>query len=72
MSIAIEKGLPIPAKNTARGDLMGALTALEVGDSFLWPKAKRNQLGGYYVRFPGKKFTSRSVDTTSVRIWRTE
>lgn len=72
LTIAIDKGVPLPAKNTARGNLMGTLVALEVGDSFLFPKAKRNSLACYFGRIHGKKFTSRSVDEANVRVWRTE
>jgi hypothetical protein len=72
MELKIEKNVPISDKYkpTPRGALILTLGAMDVGDSFLWPKVKRNHLSAYYVRFPGKKFASRSVDEENVRVWR--
>lgn len=70
MELQIEKNVPLPAQRQKGSALVAALRAMTVGDSFLWPKVKRNHLSAYYIRFPEMKFSSRSVDEERVRVWR--
>lgn len=72
MDIKIEQGVPIPARNRKGGGLTATLKQMIVGDSFLWPKAKRGYLTTYFQKVPEAKFTSRTVDEENVRVWRVE
>ena len=71
--LQIEKDVPVPEKMRARmNGLAGVLRSMEVGDSFLWPKARRNSLAATMARLKPRVFTSRSVDDENVRVWRVE
>jgi hypothetical protein len=70
MSVVIEKGVPIPPPAGGKTGLRAILEKLEVGDSFLWPKEKRTGLFNYFRMEQGKKFTSRTVSESEVRVWR--
>jgi hypothetical protein len=68
--LQIEKNVPMPAKRGKGGGLIAVLSAMEIGDSFVYPKVKRNSLSAYFCRFPERKYSSRSIDVTNVRVWR--
>jgi hypothetical protein len=70
--IKIEKNVPLPAPKHKTSAFIQTLRDMDVGDSFVYPKAKRANLGGYFCRFPDRKFCSRSIDETQIRIWRLE
>lgn len=70
MSIVIEKGIPIPPPAGGKTGLRAILGGMEVGDSFLLPKEKRAGLFTYFRMEQDKKFTSRTVSETEVRVWR--
>lgn len=72
MSIELEKGIPVPEKAYAKSGLLQTLKVMEIGDSFVWPKAKRGGLPTYFRQIHNAKFTSRTIDNDSVRVWRTE
>jgi hypothetical protein len=72
MDLKIESGIPMPKQGGSQGNtVQQTLRNLGVGDSFLYPKAKRSSLGSMYVRVPGAKFATRSVDANTIRVWRT-
>ncbi len=71
MAIKIEKGIPIPQKQTRNGTLE-ALQSMEVGDSFLYKRSAATGLYPLFKRAPGRKFVVRTIDKASVRVWRTE
>lgn len=70
--LKIEKGVPIPETQNGKRGLIGTLNQLEVGDSMLYPLAKRTSISSAWLRIPNKKFTSRAVDEQNIRIWRVE
>jgi hypothetical protein len=73
VDLQIEKGIPVPEKGQGKGvSFAQFLRGVEVGDSFLFPKAKRASLTGSLRLASPAKFTSRSVDETNVRVWRIE
>lgn len=72
MSIQIEKGIPIGKHGNERGGVLSTLRAMEIGDSFLLPKDKRNGLFATANRVKGRKFVTRTVDESSVRVWRVQ
>lgn len=70
--IKIEKGVPLPRANQRGFGLADVLAKMEVGDSFLVPKHKRQGLFAYFRNAKPAKFTSRTVDEENVRVWRVE
>lgn len=62
----IQKGIPLP-KPREKG-MAETLRAMDVGDSFYWPKKQFNT--GMLGRIPGQ-FTSRK-EGDGVRVWRVE
>lgn len=69
--IKIEKGIPITLKN---GVMMYPFDKLEVGDSFVIPNKKTNQLGSLIQLAKNRlqrKFVTRTIEG-GTRIWRTE
>ena len=68
--LKIESGIAIPA-HRGRDQYMDAMREMKVGESFLFPLAKRNNIGGY-GRSLGMKFTTRAVDDETCRVWRVE
>ena len=65
----IEKNVPMP---TARGYTKGltdALRRMEVGDSFVIEKAKRQSVYGTAKRLGDRKISVREVDG-AYRVWR--
>ncbi len=65
----IEAGVPAPV-SVARGEFVGLLSKLQVGDSVLLAKDKANSARGTLSRLDGR-FVTRTVDG-GVRIWRVE
>jgi hypothetical protein len=65
--IVIERGIAIPP--TKPGP-MDALKALEVGESFVWPR--RIDLRDVRRRLAGREFTSRVAGIRQFRVWRTK
>ena len=75
-TVPIDKGIPIPPNNFAerqRSAPRFPWDEMEVGDSFF------SRYHGAYTntskaarRYPGKKFTGRSLEDGGWRIWRTE
>lgn len=63
--VLIEKGVPVPS--LSRVGLKAALTALEPGESFVWPRRISSRSLAIYS---GRSFTQRSVGG-KFRIWRT-
>jgi hypothetical protein len=68
--LQIDKGVPMPEKRAKGTGLIAVLAAMETGDSFTFPKEKRNQLSAYFCRFPTRKYSSRSINEKQVRVWR--
>ena len=70
----IEKGIPIPLSRNEK--LTGInLDKLEVGYSLTVPKQRRGSLSTAIRRqkykCPGQNFTTRLIDKTTIRVWRT-
>lgn len=75
MSIKIEKGIPVPESNSCIGrNRIYPWVEMEVGDSFVYPqgKAKNRAWAAAYAASKryGKKFTARTMEDGSYRIWR--
>lgn len=85
MGVKIDSGLPIPArapqrKTGATTPEGAALRALEVGQSFVWPRRKgetaenaRHRATAHLHLHKPKRFSSRYVDengTRELRVWR--
>jgi hypothetical protein len=60
----IERGHPIPK----RPDVLGALTALEVGESFVHDRFVH--FGRFRDRLPGRRFVSKEIEPGKWRVWR--
>ena len=70
MEIVIEKNIPMPISHLPSTRL--SMSSMEVGDSFLFSKEKRNRVCvGAHLLKP-KKFTTRTVDVKNCRAWRIE
>jgi hypothetical protein len=67
VAIKIDKGVPVPVRT--RSDLGLAMSVLEVGDSFLFPKALRYQVGQRAIS-RGIKVVTQSEDADNIRVWR--
>jgi hypothetical protein len=68
----IEKNIPVPPKNAARRKF--PLENMEVGESFAFEgKASQVSPSIQSVKHmnPGWQFTTRKVDDTHIRVWRT-
>lgn len=70
MDIKIEKDIPVPTRK--KNELLQSLSAMQVGDSFAVPIAKRSKVLMMAGRLHGLKFISRTLDDTTARIWRVE
>jgi hypothetical protein len=67
----IDSGVPIPIGKYTRIPLYD----LEVGDSFLFPFAKRSSvqsLASRIKRDTGKEYTIKKMDSENCRVWRTK
>lgn len=68
----IEKGIPLPGlRSWRRSELRRLLSSLEIGDSVLFPLAKRTQVSNA-AKAVGIRVITRTVDATNIRIWRVE
>jgi hypothetical protein len=78
MRYQIEKNVPIPdRRSVSTSDLVLALSAMEIGDSFVVEdKATRSVTGSISVfrrKYPEKEFVTRSTGKSralGVRVWR--
>ena len=71
MTIIIEKDVPIPPlKRRIKGEIRKTLEEMEIGESFLFPLAKRSALGANTKATRPKRFETRVVDADNVRVWR--
>lgn len=70
-AIKIETGIPVPPSQSKNRALYEAVKKMEVGQSFLWPLAHRNNIGAM-GRDLKMKFTTRAVDEITCRVWRVE
>jgi biotin operon repressor len=66
--IAIESNIPF--KNSVAESYRNALAKLEVGDSFVFDKKDYQIIRNQHHLFFPKKFTSRSIDKETSRLWR--
>lgn len=66
----IEKGIPAPVA-AKRNGVTATLRSMQVGDSFLYPKAKRTALSQLFRNCKPSEFMSRTADEQYVRVWRT-
>lgn len=67
----VDSGVPIPQERLEQLPL----EKLEVGESFLFPLAKRRSVQTVASRMKkekGKEFTVRKMDENNARIWRTK
>lgn len=69
MDIKIESGIQIPTRGNPDG-FAAKLRSMKVGDSFLFPKEKRNSLAAR-ARGAGVKLVTRKDGEGTVRVWRT-
>lgn len=83
-SILIEKGVPVPKRAAYRDRVPGpysetgrALAALEVGDSFIFPRKKRETIEAartrayaQYARLGARKFQTRIMEHDGARVLR--
>jgi len=69
--IKIERGIPLP-EHSPNGYGKYPFDELKVGESFLMDKMKRAGLSSMWNRHKPKKFISRAVSETEVRVWRIE
>lgn len=67
--IKIEKGIPIAA-HPIWGGQTKLLRSMQVGDSFVVPKTKRNGIASC-AKSAGIKIVTRSISGAEIRIWRT-
>lgn len=70
MNIEIEKGIPVPAKPKERGDmarLRGALSGMNIGDSFIWGENKHPFAAALQV---GAKIKTQKQIKGGYRVWR--
>lgn len=70
MKIKIEKGIPLPTPRGKSNEIIAALMAAKIGDSFLVPLNKRNNMGTWAARAK-VKITTRVDGETHLRVWRT-
>ena len=78
--IKIDRSIPVPRHGIGRTGYTPegrALVAMEVGDSFVWPRkgdeaheAARNRVQASVSRLKPKKFTTRIVEENGVRVLR--
>lgn len=70
----IEKNIPIPPRIYSKGrpkcELRIAMETMEIGDSVVITKIKRQQVGSLAKIMPNRKFTTRAVELDQVRVWR--
>lgn len=66
--IEIEKGMPMPERRI--GGLAKTLLSMAVGDSIVLPLKSRNALQSNKPK-DMRKFVSRSISDTEIRVWRT-
>jgi hypothetical protein len=71
MDMKIEKNVPMPERSRNVMGLSALLKKMEIGDSIVIPKEKRN-VAGSTARSAGVKIATRAEGSNSVRIWRTE
>lgn len=67
--LKIEKGIPLPAR-TRQGGMSQVMREMVVGDSVLWPLAKRTSLNPLAARL-AIKIATRKEGVDHVRVWRT-
>lgn len=65
MEIKIDKNVPLPYQRTRY-----PFNEMNVGDSFLFPAAKRNSVASVSSRVTEKKFCVRRIDDHYARCWR--
>lgn len=75
--IKIEKGIPIEGTTRAQGVLSTTMLKMEIGDSFIYLKAKQSRIGSTKsnLRKLGRidknvQFLSRKINETQIRVWR--
>jgi hypothetical protein len=66
----IEKGTPVPSRNSHSGKLMMALKQMEVGDSMIVPLKVRTFVYTQANRQLGFKLKYRRIDDSTGRLWR--
>lgn len=74
MDIVIESGIPIP-DGSQKSSISARIRSMKVGDSFKFPITQRSNVSGVisHVKKAGLsfRFTTRKIDDSTCRIWRT-
>lgn len=71
MDINIEKNVPLPSRSRGGVGLTSVMKKMEIGDSIVIPKERRN-VAASTARFAGIKIATRAEEPGGVRVWRTE
>jgi hypothetical protein len=69
--IKIERGIPIPAPKKAKTGVTDALRTMAVGDSFVIPMVRRENIFHAAAKV-GIKVTIRKINLNELRVWRTK